>query len=104
MLDADRALVLARAAGRALPELFLRVDVAELAAELPCQQRVLRAEHDCLRVQLLAGAPRRAVHLAPSALDARERIEAHLAAEIFDRLEADLLLLEIQIRQVAELR
>ena len=52
----------------------------------------------------LPGAPRRTVHLAAAALDAGERVEHDLAAEILHRLEADLLLLEIEIRQVAELR
>ena len=55
-------------------------------------------------IQLLAGAPRRAVHLAAAALDAGERVEHALAAEILHRLEADLFLLEIEVRHVAELR
>ena len=41
----------------------------------PASSAVLRLQDDRLRVQLLAGAPRRAVHLAASALDAGERVE-----------------------------
>src|SRR5262249_42444516 len=104
VLDPDRALVLARTAGRALPELFLGVNVAGLARRLASEERVLRAQDDRLRVELLAGAPRRTVHLAASALDAREGVEPHLGAEILHRLEPDLLFLEIEVRQVAQLR
>src|SRR6185436_10960081 len=104
VLDAHRALVLAGAARRALPEDLLGVDLAELPPAVARQQGVLRLQDDRFRVQLLAGAPRRAVHLTASALDARERVEHRLAAEILQRLEADLFLFEIEIRQVAELR
>ena len=82
VLDADRALVLAGAAGRALPEDLLGVDLGELLVALAREQRLLRLQDDRLRVQLLAGAPRRTVHLAAAALDARERVEHRLAAEI----------------------
>src|SRR5258706_488565 len=99
-LDADRALVLARAACRALPQDFLGVHLAEFLPRLAGQQRVLRLENDLLRVQFLARAPRRAVHLAAPALDACKRVEDALAPEIFQRLETDLFLLEVQVRQV----
>src|SRR5262249_2613026 len=113
-LDADRALILAGAAGGALPEHRLAVDLTELACfpstlggsrlAAVAEQRLLRLEDDLLRVELLAGTPRRAVHLAAAALDACERVEHHLAAEILDRFEPDLFLLEIEVGQVAELR
>ena len=51
----------------------------------------------------LPGAPGRTIHLAASALDAGERVEHDLAAEVLDRFEADLLLLEVEVRQRAEL-
>src|SRR5207244_10642417 len=104
MLDADRALVLARAAGRALPQHLLAVHLTERSFSTVGKQRVLRLQDDPFRVQLLAGAPRGTIHLATAALDARERIEHHLAAEILHRLETNLLFFEIEIRQAAELR
>src|SRR5439155_27189502 len=99
MLDADRTLVLARAARRALPQNLFRVDLAKLRFVLPLKQRVLRLQHDRLRIQRLPRAPSRAVDLAAAALDARERVQPHLAAEIFHRLEAEPFLLEAAIRQ-----
>src|SRR5205823_2540283 len=68
------------------------------------KKRVLRLQDDCLRIQFLARAPRRTIHLTSSTLDARERVEDRLLSEILDRLEPDLLLLEIEILEAAELR
>src|SRR4029079_2285317 len=104
VFDAHRTLILAGAAGRALPEHLLRVDLSELALPLTREQRLLRLQDDGFRIELLPRAPRRAVHLTAAALDARERVEHNLAAEILHRLEADLFLLEIEIRQITELR
>ena len=53
MLDADRALVFARAAGRALPEHLFRIDLTKLAIAHTREQRFLRLQDDRLRVQLL---------------------------------------------------
>src|SRR5439155_24788613 len=97
-------LVLARAARGALPQHFFSVDVAKLALPLAGEQRFLCLQDNRLRIQLLARTPRRAVHLTPPAFDAGEGVEHHLAAEILHRLEADFLLVEIEVRQVAELR
>ena len=104
VLDAHRALVLAGAARRALPEHLFAVELAELRLALPGEQRVLRLQDERLRVELLARAPRRTVHLTAAALDAGERVEHGLASEILQRLEADLLLLEVEVRQPPELR
>ena len=68
-------LVLAGAAGRALPEHLLGIELDELRLALAREQRLLRLQNDRLRIELLARAPRRTVHLAASALDAGERIE-----------------------------
>src|SRR5262249_54316082 len=87
MLDADRALVLAGAARRALPEDVLRIDRAELGLARPGEQCGLRLQDDRLRVERLAGAPRGTVHLAAPALHARERVEPHLAREVLHSLE-----------------
>src|SRR5262245_19831724 len=104
VLDPDRALVFTGAACGALPQDLLGVDLRETRLALVRQQGVLRLKNDLLGVQLLPGAPRRAVHLAASALHARERIEHALAADIFQRLEANLLFLQIKIRDGAKLR
>ena len=104
VLDADRALVLAGAAGRALPQHLLGVD-----RRRACVSRSPASSASCVCRMIvfgfssLPGAPRRTVHLAAAALDAGERVEHDLAAEILHRLEADLLLLEVEVRQVAEL-
>src|SRR6185436_9446708 len=103
VLDPDRALVFTRAACGALPQDFLGIDFRETRLTLVSQQRVLGLKNDLLRVQLLPGAPRRAVHLAAAAFDASEGIEHGLAADILQRLEADFLFLEIEIRHGAEL-
>ncbi len=52
----------------------------------------------------LPGAVRRAVHLAAPALDARERVQHLLPLDVRQRLEPDLLLLEIEIRHRREHR
>src|SRR5205814_9570612 len=97
MLDPDRALVLARAARRALPQDLLAVHLAELPLTVAGEQRFLRLQDDGFRVQLLARAPRGTVHLTSSALDACERVEHHFAAEILYCLEPDLLFLAVEI-------
>ena len=104
VLDADRALVLARAAGRALPQHLSRCRSRRACG--PARRRAAppaSAGSAVFGLSSLPGAPGRAVHLAAAAFDARERVEHDLAAEILDRLEPDLLLLEIQIGHVAEL-
>src|SRR5580765_2210684 len=104
VLDADRALVLAGAARRALPQDLLAVEVAELAVTLAGKHRLLRLKDKGLGIQLLPRPKRRAVHLAAAAFDTRERVEHGFLAEILHGLEADLFLLEIQIRNAAKLR
>ena len=103
MLDSDRALVLAGTAGRALPEHLLRVDARQPRLPWAVEKRVLCLQDERLRVELLPRAPRRAVDLAASALDACKRVEHRLAAEILHRLEPDLLLVEVEVWDVAEL-
>ena len=44
----------------------------------------------------------RAVHLAAAALDARERVEHLLPLDVLQRLEPDLLLLEVEVRHRGE--
>src|SRR5262249_31410676 len=100
VLDPDRALILAGAARRALPQHVFGVDVAELPVARAGKQRVLGLQDDRLGVERLPRPPRRTVHLTAPAFDARECVEHHLAAEILYRLEAHLLLLEIEVRQV----
>ena len=100
VLDPDRALVLAGAARRALPEHRLRCRFRpSLVVALAGEERLLRLQDERLGVQRLAGAPGRAVHLTAAAFDAGERVEHGLAAEILDGLEPDLLLLEVEVRQ-----
>ena len=76
VLDADRALVLAGAAGRALPEHLLACrprrasSRARPASSASCVCRII-----VFGIQLLARAPRRTIHLAAPALDAGERVE-----------------------------
>src|SRR4026208_946279 len=103
MLDADWALVFTSAAGRALPQHFLAVNFAELPRVLglgvaPGEQRLLGLQDDPLGIQRLARAPRRAIPLAAATLDAGERVEPHLALQVLDGLQPDLLLLEIEVR------
>src|SRR5579862_7610785 len=79
VLDADRTLVFAGATGRALPEHLLAVEFAALELALSFEQRALRLKDERFRIELLAGAKRRTVHLAAPALHARERVEHDLA-------------------------
>src|SRR5439155_5082335 len=59
--------------------------------------------YQLLRVQLLAGAKRRTIHLASSTLDARERVEDRFLRQILHGLETDFFFLEIEIRHAPEL-
>src|SRR6185503_20283258 len=55
VFDAHRALVLAGAAGRALPQHFLAVDFSELPVAWPRFERVLRLQYQRFGIQFLAG-------------------------------------------------
>src|SRR5437763_1550395 len=68
------------------------------------QERIFGLQNERLRVQLLPGSPRRTVHLASAALDACKRVQDNLAAEILDGFQADFFLLEIEVRNLSELR
>ena len=102
MLDPDRTLVLAGTARRALPQHRLGVQVDELPLRVSGEQPLLRLEDDRFGVERLAGAEGRAIHLATAALHARERVEDALAPQVLHRLETDLRLLEVEVRQVPE--
>ena len=65
------------------------------------QQRLLRLQDHRLRVQLLARAPGRAFTLQRPHSTHVNASSTLLASEILHRLEADLFLLEIQVRQIA---
>src|SRR5207249_8347348 len=103
VLDADGTLILAGAARRALPELFLAQNGAEFCVAIAGEQGELCPKYQLLRVQLLAGAKRRTIHLTSSTLDARERVENRLLRQILHGLEADFFFLEIEIRHASEL-
>ncbi len=104
VLDAHRALVLAGAAGRALPEHLLAVELAELAARArPRAAPPASAGPASFGLSSLPAPHAGTVHLAASALHAREGVEHDLAAEILHRFEPDFLLLEVQVRHGAEL-
>ena len=102
VLDADRALRLARAARRALPQHLRVEDVGELRLEPAGEQRRFVLEDQRLRVERLAGGVRRTVHLAAAALDAGEGVEHLLPFDVRHGFEPDLLLLEIQVRHRPE--
>ena len=78
--------------------------LGQLRVEPAGEQRDLVLQDQRLRIEPLPGRVGRAVHLAPAALDARERVEHLLLLEVPDRLEADLLLLEVEVPHVAERR
>ena len=80
-----------------------RVEIDELRVPLAREQRLLRLQNQRLRIEFLPRAPGRTVHLAASALDAREGIEHSFAAEILHGFKTDLLLLEVEVRDIAEL-
>ncbi len=104
VLDAHRALLLARAARRALPQHAGVVLFGELRVEPPGEQRDFVLQDQRFRIEPLPRRVRRAVHLAPAALDARERVEHLLLLEVPHRLEADFFLLEVEVPHVAERR
>ncbi len=103
MLDAHRTLLLARAARRALPQHSGLVLLGQLRVESPGEQGDFVLEDQLLRIEQLPCRVGRAVHLAPAALDARERVEHLLLLEVTHGLEADLLLLEVEVPHIAEL-
>ena len=101
VLHADRALVLARAAGRALPQHVRSKMSASFVSSLPASSASSLWRISVFGFSSLPVALRRAVDLAAPALDARERVEHLLALEVLQRLEADLLLLEVEVRHRA---
>ena len=97
VLDADRARLLAGAARRALPEHAGVVDIHELLVALPGKQRGFVLQDQLLGIQQLSRGVGRAVVLATPALNAGQRVKHGFLREVLDGLEADLLLLEIEV-------
>src|SRR5687767_13880384 len=97
MLDADRALLLARATCRALPQDALVIHIHQLPVSLARQESGFVLQDDGLGIEPLSRAERRTIVLASSTLHAREGIEDRLRWQVFHRLEAHLLFLEIKI-------
>ena len=100
MLDADRALVLAGAARRALPQHLLGVDIAELRARAR-----LPSSASCVCRMIVFGLSSLPAPHAGQFTWQRPH-STHVKAsstilllEILHRLEADFFLLEIEVRQ-----
>ena len=105
MLDADRALILAGAARRALPEHLLAC-----RPRRACVSRSPASSASCVCRMIVFGfSSLPAPHAGQFTWQRPHSTQVnasstHLAAEILDGLEPDLFLLEIEVRHVAELR
>ena len=103
VLDAHRALELARAAGGALEDRFLRVVFAEqrfFGARADVVEIGAHAQDDFLGVEELAGVGGGAVLGASAALDARVGLQADDLGEVLARDEAEVFI----ARRAAEWR